>query len=474
MENVLKKSSVATVAIVTLGTFMSSFDISVVNMALPIMQSHFHATIASIEWVIVAYLLVLSATQLTFGRLADMFGYKKIYIAGFALFTVSSLSCALAPSLAVLITFRIFQAISASMMTSSSSPIIVNTVEPENRGKSLGMLAVAVAVSTCLGPTLGGLLASTVGWSSIFFINVPIGVIGTLLAIKIIHSDAKTASKSHFDPIGSVLIFAALFLILLPLNLFSRSVSISATIVLTFAVGIAALIGFLIVESKVEHPLLNLSLFHNRIFTASNFSAMFFYLAEFIMVFASPYYFQKLHGFSGVQSGLMMMPMSLAMMASAPISGAISDRFGSRSISCIGLGIMTAGLLLFSTFDVSTPTIVILFSMFLVGFGGGFFQTPNTNAVMSNVPANRRGVASATLGTMRNLGMVSGEAIAGTIICAVMSSFAVIAASKGLTGNACFSFEFAPAVKFLSLTAAICSVFALILSLLRGNTKANS
>lgn len=470
-DNTKAMPAAATVAVVTLGTFMSSFDISVVNMALPFMQSHFHAAIASIEWVIVAYLLVLSATQLTFGRLADIFGYKRIYVSGFILFTLSSLTCALALSLPLLILFRILQAVSASMMTSSASPIIVSTVAPENRGKSLGMLAVAVAVSTCLGPTLGGYLASTFGWSSIFLINVPIGVIGSVLAFKIIQSDTKKSVRSQFDPIGSLLIICALFLILLPLNLISRSSALTVSAAASFIGGVAALAGFFIVEYKTTHPLLNLKLFQNRIFTASNFAALFFYLAEFIMVFASPFYFQNLHSFSGTLSGLMMLPMSLAMMAAAPISGAISDRFDSRFISSIGLAVMTFGLIIFSQFSASTPVYLILISMFLFGFGGGLFQTPNTNAVMSNVPSDSRGVASATLGTMRNVGMVSGEAIAATVICVVMNAFAAAAAGNDLTGNAVFSFEFAPAVKIICLSAALCSVIALVLSLLKGKAK---
>lgn len=461
----------ATVAAVTLGTFMSSFDISVVNMALPYMQSHFQAEISSIEWVIVAYLLVLSATQLTFGRLADMFGYKRIYVSGFIFFTLSSLACAFAPFLPLLILFRILQAISASMMTSSASPIIVNAVSPENRGKSLGMLAIAVAVSTCLGPTLGGYLASTFGWSSIFLINVPVGIFGTVLAFKNVPSDTKKYASSKFDPIGSVLIICALFLILLPLNLISRSSTLTAPVAISFIAGAVTLVGFFIVEHKTAHPLLNLSLFQNRIFTASNLAAMFFYLAEFMMVFSSPFYFQKLHGFSGTLSGLMMLPMSLAMMTAAPISGAISDRFDSRFISSIGLAIMSLGLILFSQFSAATPVYLIVISMFLFGFGGGLFQTPNTNAVMSNVPANSRGVASATLGTMRNVGMVTGEAIAATMICLVMNAFASAAAGNNLAGNAVFSFEFAPAVKIICLTAALCSIIALVLSLLKGKVN---
>lgn len=471
MQTSKSKSGAATVAVVTLGTFMSSFDVSVVNMALPIIQNTFHAGIASIEWVIVAYLLVLGSTLLAFGRLSDMIGHKRLYVTGFALFTLSSLACSLSPTLTMLIVFRVLQALSAAMMQSSSSPLIMAAVEPQNRGKSLGMLAVAVAVSTCLGPALGGFLASAFGWSSIFLVNVPVGIVGTILSFKVLRADDKAAAPSHFDAPGSILIILALFLIMLPLNLLSRQSVGLPVVLLSLLAGVAALASFILVERRSAHPIINLSLFKSRVFTFSNFAAMLFYASEFVMVFMAPYYFQKLRLFTPTASGLMMLPMSLTMMAAAPISGAIADRFDSRRISCMGLAVMAVGILLFSLCGADAPIPLILFSLMLFGFGGGFFQTPNTSAVMGSVPANRRGIASATLGTMRNIGMGGGEALSAALIALTMNAAAPAFIAKGLKGTQLWQMEFVPAARAACIAAAVCALLALAFSLVRGSLK---
>lgn len=461
---------ISTVVIVMLGTFISSFDINVVNMVLPIIQTEFHTTMGTIEWVIIAYLMVLSATQLTFGRLSDMWGHKRIYITGFVFFVISSFLCALSTSIEMLIIFRVTQALGASMISSSASPLIVEAVEPKNRGKSLGMLAVAVAVAACAGPALGGLLASKAGWSSIFFINVPIGIVICLLAVKIIKSDSKERIDVHFDFPGSVLIIAAIFLILLPLDLISKSY-FSIINLISFILGILALILFIIVEKKSKHPILNLELFSNRVFAGSNFAAMFFYMAEFIMVFLAPYYLQNMHEFTPFEAGLMMLPMSVAMIFGAPLSGTIADRMDSRYISCIGLAVMTIAILLVTRFDASSPVWFLVISFFMFGFGGGFFQTPNTSAVMSNAPANRRGIASASLGTMRNFGMVTGEALSAALISFNMNKSAPKFIAQGLKGSLLWKAEFKYASVITCIAAAICVVIALILSAARGKIK---
>lgn len=461
----------ATVGVVVLGTFISSFDINVVNMALPVMQSVFQTTIHSIEWVIVAYLLALSATQLIFGRLSDLFSRKKIYLTGMTVFTFSSLACALSPSLPVLILARVAQALGAAMMSSSASPIIIDTVDPQQRGKSLGFLAMAVAVATCLGPSLGGLLVSRFGWNSIFLVNVPIGLIGAFLALRFIPERPVAAQSKGFDALGSVLMVVALSLIMLSLSQMSSVDGQSALTPLMLIAGLLLLVIFALHEQRAASPLLNPALFKIRIFTGSTLAAMFFYMAEFILVFLAPYYYQRFHGFTPLSAGLLMFPMSLAMIIGAPISGAIADRFDSKLLSCAGLGMMALGILWFSTFSASTPIPALVCAMFLLGLGGGFFQTPNTNAVMSSVRTDQRGVASATLGTMRNVGMATGEAISAALIASTMNRQAARLTAQGLSGAALWAAEFSPALRITVLAAALCALVALALSYVRGSLK---
>jgi EmrB/QacA subfamily drug resistance transporter len=470
MENKNLPSPNLTVFTVALGTFMSSFDINAANIALPMIQKSFQTSIAIVQWVVVAYLLTLCATQLTLGRISDLYGLKKIYTAGFICFTVSSVLCGLSRNITELIVFRILEALSAAMMASTSSAIITNAVPSANRGKALSFTAIAVAVATCAGPTLGGLLGSAYGWSSIFFINIPIGIIGTIFSIKFIQKDAAKP-EVKFDVPGSILIILALIFILLPLDLISmNSINPVMTIVL-LAVGIGLITAFILHELRSDHPILNMGLFKNKIFATSNFAATLFYMAEFIMVFLSPYYLQQQHLLTPSMAGMMMFPMALMMMIFAPVSGMLSDKFDSRLISAIGMGILAVTILVFGGFQANTPIALLLVMFAFVGIGAGIFNTPNNSAVMGSVPANNRGIAGATLGTMRTIGMVFGEAISAMLLSFNLNRGTQLFTLKGLTGVLLQQSAFSYAMRITCIAAALCAVVAMVLSFSRGKMK---
>jgi EmrB/QacA subfamily drug resistance transporter len=456
-----------TVFTVALGTFMSSFDINAANIALPMIQNSFHTSIAIVEWVVVAYLLTLCSTQLTIGRISDLYGPKKIYTAGFISFTISSILCGISWNIASLIIFRILEAISAAMMASTSSAIITNAVPPSNRGKALSFTAIAVAVASCAGPTLGGLLASRFGWNSIFFINIPIGILGTVFSIKFIQKDtAKTGIK--FDLPGSVLIILALVAILLPLDLLSlKTINLLSAIIL-FTVGLALAAIFILHESRTDQPILNLALFKNHIFANSNFAASLFYTAEFMMVFLSPYYLQQQRMLTPSMAGMMMFPMALMMLIFAPIAGALSDKFDSRLISSIGMVILAAAILGFGGFQANTPIALLIIMFAVVGIGAGLFNTPNNSAVMGSVSAAHRGIAGATLGTMRTIGMVLGEAISATLLSANLSNGTRIFSLKGVSGLLLKQSAFSYAQRITCIAAAAFALLAMLFSLTRG------
>ena len=467
MENETALFTKLTVFTVALGTFMSSFDINAANIALPMIQNSFHTSIAIVEWVVVAYLLTLCSTQLTIGRISDLYGPKKVYTAGFIFFTVSSILCGLSWNIISLILFRILEAISAAMMASTSSAIITNAVAPTSRGKALSLTAIAVAVASCAGPTLGGLLASKFGWNSIFFINIPIGILGTLFSFKFIQKDAAK-SDVKFDVLGSVLIILALTAILLPLDLLSLNTINMLTAVLLVGAGLVLAVTFIVHESRSDHPILNLSLFKNHIFANSNFAATLFYTAEFMMVFLSPYYLQQQHQLTPSVAGMMMFPMALMMLIFAPIAGTLSDKFDSRLISSIGMAILTAAILGFGGFQANTPIALLIVMFAVVGIGAGLFNTPNNSAVMGSVSATHRGIAGATLGTMRTIGMVLGEALSATLLSANLSRGTHIFSLQGVSGLLLQQSAFGYAMHITCYAAAGCALLAMLFSLTRG------
>jgi EmrB/QacA subfamily drug resistance transporter len=421
--------------------------------------------------VVVAYLLTLCSTQLTIGRISDLYGPKKIYTTGFIFFTVSSILCGLSWNITSLIVFRVLEAISAAMLASTSSAIITNAVAPTSRGKALSFTAIAVAVASCAGPTLGGLLASKFGWSSIFFINIPIGILGTIFSIRFIQKD-QTNHDVKFDLLGSGLIILALITLLLPLDLLSLNTINLLAAILLLAAGLALAVIFVLHESRSEHPILNLELFKNRIFANSNFAATLFYAAEFMMIFLSPYYLQQQHQLTPSVAGMMMFPMALMMLIFAPVAGTLSDKFDSRLISSIGMAILAAAILGFGGFQANTPIAILIVMFAIVGIGAGLFNTPNNSAVMGSVSAAHRGIAGATLGTMRTIGMVLGEAISATLLSANLSRGTQIFSLQGLSGRLLQQSAFSYAMRITCIVAAGCALLAMLFSLTRGKKPA--
>jgi EmrB/QacA subfamily drug resistance transporter len=453
-----------TICAVALGTFMCSFNINAVNMALPLIQSDFARPTAVVEWVVIAYLLALSSTLLGFGRLADMVGHKRVYVAGFALFTVCAALCAFSPSIATLIVAVVMQGLSAAMMLSSSNAIIVGAVPASSRGKALGATSIAVALATCAGPSLGGLLATSFGWKAVYLAGLPIGAVGTAMSAFLIR-EVPTKPDARFDALGFGLIVLFLSSTLVPLDLLSSSMSATPLVIGLLVVAVAALAAFLVAERRSAHPILDLGLFRNRAFVAGNVAATLFYVSMFAVVFAAPFFLQKLEGLTPTSAGLAMLPMSLALMATAPIAGALSDRIDSRAIGCVGMVVVAASELAFLSGIVQGSALGRIAAFALMGIGMGLFTTPNTSVVMGAAPADRRGVAGATLATMRNVGMVFGEAIAAMLLSSIMAGRGV-----GLGDSAAdpaWRAAFRAGMDATCAVAAIAAIAAAVLIMLR-------
>jgi EmrB/QacA subfamily drug resistance transporter len=354
------------------------------------------------------------------------------------------------------------------MMISTSSAIVTNAVAPEDRGKALSFSAIAVAASTTIGPPLGGVLASVFGWGSIFFINIPIGIVGTIMALRSIPADEPKAKK-EFDWAGSVLIVLALTIILLPLLLLGKADVPSEWLFAMFVTGLLFLTGFLLHESRAPEPILNLDLFRNRVFAGGNFAATLFFAAEYIMFFFIPYYLQQQHGFSASTAGLIMLPIPLAMMLAAPLGGVISDKFDSRIIAAAGLGLIAASSLFCVTFGATTPVVFILAGFIASGIGVGFFQAPNNSAVMGSVSPENRGIGGATLATMRNIGQVLGEAVAASMLSLNIDRISDKYPGQGIRELALQQTAFGDATRIICIVAACFALASLAMSLIRGN-----
>ncbi len=464
----MKKKTGLMLFSVALGTFMSALDASVVNVANPVIQAHFNVPLATEEWVVTAYLIVVSSLLLFFGRLSDLHGQKRLYIIGFAVFTLGSALCSLSASIGLLIGFRVAQALGAAMMFSTSSAIITNNVPPERRGRAFSVIAMAVAIALSTGPVLGGALTSALGWQSIFYINVPIGIIGIVLAARFIPAD-KHKPAVPMDIPGSVMIFAALFMMLLALDQLSANIDMLA-FGLLMGGGLLAAIAFILFEKRSKHPILNLKLFRIRVFSASLTAALLNYMAQYVMVFLVPFYLQTVRMYSPAMSGLVYMPMPLAALVIAPIAGIVADRTDTRILSSFGMGVMAVGLFLLSRIEADTANSYIVMAMAVTGIGSGLFQTPNNSAVMGSVPADSRGVASGMLATARNVGMVMGVGLSGGLF-ALFSGRAPGQVTERISGMIAQKEAFIYALRYTFLIASGLAVAAMAASLTKGKAS---
>jgi len=471
-NNQNKKSLIQIIIVVSIGTFMGALDSSIVNISLPSISNYFKINLITVEWIVLSYLIVISSLLLMFGRLGDLYGHKKVYVIGFAIFTIGSLLCALAPNIILLIIFRAFQAIGAGMLMSMGPAIITINTHPKNRGKSLGVIAIAVSVALSLGPVLGGFLTTYFGWRSIFFINIPIGIVAFIWALKALpQKDEKTAKT--FDYAGAILLFVSISLIIFPISVIDQFGFKNPFILGCFIIGIIVMIIFIFIENKIKHPILDFSLFKNRLFSMGNLSLLLNYMAQFIITLILPFYLIQLRNMQESSAGLILIANPVVVMIFTPLSGYLSDRFDTRYISSAGMLLISVGLFLLSTLNQNSSIITIILYAALVGFGIAMFQTPNNSAIMGSVPPDRRGTASSMLATMRNMGMVFGVALSGTLFTYRQNYLNKILEAKGINGIELSSQAFIGAMRFTFIIGGILAVIAVITSLIRGSLYTN-
>lgn len=398
---------------------MATLDASIINIAIPVIRAHFAVKIIVIEWVVVAYLLTITSLLMIFGRLADLYGRKRIFIAGVIIFTAGSAFCAVSQSITALILSRILQGVGASCVTANGLPIITAVFPPQERGKALGWIGTSVAFGLSAGPVLGGVITTYLGWRYIFLINLPIGVIALFLARKFL-TESERQKDTRFDFSGAVTLTIALISFLLAFTQYQNWGVTAFAGLLICSVIFTWL--FITAERKSPQPMIDLNLFKDDRFTLASLAAFLNFAGRFSIVFLFPFYLVDLRGFEPAAAGLLMTPVPLCMALAAPYSGSLSDRIGTRVLTTIGMIISALGFAVFVFIDEHSTLPIMLAALILIGIGGGIFSSPNTSTIMGSVPKNRLGNAGAMANLVRNLGMIVGITWSGVLFHALTES----------------------------------------------------
>ncbi|MBN2437955.1 MAG: MFS transporter [Deltaproteobacteria bacterium] len=394
-------------------SFLTPFMGSAVNLAIPSIGRSLNGSAVMLSWVVSSFLLTTAALLLPIGRLADIFGRKKIFLLGIFIFSLFSALCSFAWSLNSLIVFRVLQAAGGAMIFGTSIAILTSVYPPQERGTALGIVVASTYTGLSLGPVLGGVLNHQIGWESIFYFGAFLGLLTFLFAVTRLKGEWADARGEYFDLPGAVIYMAGI-----AATIFGFS-SIAAFFQAKYILGAGLILLMIFVrhEAKMPQPLMNVRLFSGNVtFTLSNLAALINYSATFAVGFLLSVYLQIVRGFDSQIAGLILLSQPVLMASLSPFAGRLSDRLEPRIVSSWGMGFTTLGLLAFVFIAESTSVWKIVLALILIGVGFALFSSPNTNAVMGSVKKKFYGVASSTLGTMRLLGQAISMAISTLII----------------------------------------------------------
>ncbi|MBU2497932.1 MAG: MFS transporter [Proteobacteria bacterium] len=416
-------------SVTSVSCIITTYDIGAVSICLPRVMTSFQTSLGVVSWVLLSYLLTNTSLLLPASRLGDMIGRKKIYIVGFIVFVSGSALCGFAQSAAQLILFRIFQAAGAAMLQTNTFAIISAVFPAKDRGKGLGFEATVASIGVTSGPAIGGLIVDTLGWRGIFFLNIPLGLAGIVMAHlilkeEIISEPPEKRTSGHFDLAGASLATLAIGSLLVCLTLGQGGNWSSWKTLLFLGLAALALITFPWLESGRTHPMVDIKLFKNRTFAFSNAARLISFIALSASALLMPFFLQLVLGYSPFQAGLLIAPASLVMAVASPISGWLTNRINTRTLTSIGMGLTGLSFYGMSRLTPLSGYMDILGLLGLLGLGMAIFQTPNNTAVMDSVPRKSFGVASGILAVVRESGRSLGTALASTIV--VSSMFASV------------------------------------------------
>jgi len=455
--------------VTTVGIFMSTLDQSIVVVGLPTIIQDLQTTLFAGIWVITGYTLMTTILLVSIGRFADIIGRVKLYNSGFAVFTIGSAFCSLAPTGELLIVARLVQGVGGALLFVNSMAIVVDAFPASELGFAMGINQMAINAGTIVGYTLSGVMIGLFGWRSIFWVNIPVGIYGTVWARRTLKELYKQAEGERFDVIGALLFSTALTLLLLGLTIGDLRSLLTEGLLATSVILLAV---FLVHEGRCRHPVLDLRLFRIRAFSSGYLSNLLNGLAFAALAFELTLYFELVRGYSAFQTGIALIPMDLTLIVIGPISGRLSDRYGARGLSTLGLLLTCGALVIFSSLSTDTAVLTITATLALAGFGIGLFRSPNASSVMSSVPAARRGIGAAVRSTVINTSMVVSIPLALTLMTIVMPyDKLALAVNAGSLSSQQDILQLLKAIRYSFYAFAIVNGVAVVISSLRGPRK---
>jgi len=400
---------------VAIGTFMGTLDASIVNISFPRLTQVFETEPSVVMWVSVAYLLVSVGLMLTLGRIGDTFGRKRVYILGFTVFTLGLVLCSLSQSIVQLILARVVQAIGSAMTVALSTAIVTAVFPNEERGKALGILGGVVSSGLLSGPVLGGLILDALDWSAIFYVRVPVGIIGVIMALILLKEQREAETGMKFDLGGAATLFGGLSCLLLFFNFGGRLGFTSPLAIILVASAVVLLALFIVFERRAPQPIVDLNLFRNQLFAAGNISLIIMFVAISANTFLMPFFLIDGLGHSASRTGLIFATISFTALIVGPVSGWLSDKVGSRILCTVGIALICTAIFLLSRLTAESSEVDVIIRLVIQGIGSGMFSSPNNSSIMGSVPRDKLSTGSAMIATVRQIGMSCGIAIAGTI-----------------------------------------------------------
>lgn len=450
------------VGTVCIGAFMAAVDASIVNIALPVLQQQFSVTLSTVTWVSLTYLLTLAALIIPLGRLADMLGRRWMYAIGFTVFIIGSFLCGLSPNLAFLLASRVLQAVGAAMLQANSVSIITASTPPQDRGKAIGIQGAAQAIGLSLGPAIGGTLLSFTDWRWVFFVNIPVGVIGTVLGILMLPPDGERNRKQSFDYLGAIILAPTLVALIYFLNAGKDLGWGSPIIVASYAVTAVGMAAFIFTEHKSRHPMVDLTMLKIPSISIGSITGVLSFSVMYAVTLLGPFYFDRVEHLRSYQAGLYMTVIPIGMTLFTPVAGALADRFGTRILTVAGMLIAALGsiaLAVATGLAHSGAGIAFLIAgFFFIGTGLGFFTPPNNSSVMGSAPKDKLGVAGGLLNMSRTMGMSIGVTLGGLSYQLFLVFYGVSGEDRASQG------QMAAAFRGAFLFVAVIAIIALVLS----------